>query len=63
MVKIKVSKPKTKVITPYSMEEINKMLTVCDYDYNHNAKFLGSRNRAIILVLLDMVLDFLNYWG
>lgn len=53
MTKVKVSKPKSKVITPYSMEEINKMLTVCDYDYNHNAKFLGSRNKAIILVLLD----------
>jgi site-specific recombinase XerD len=53
MAKVKVSKPKAKVITPYSMEEINKMLTVCDYDYNHNAKFLGSRNKAMILVLLD----------
>ena len=29
------------------------MLAVCDYDYEHNAKFLGSRNRAVILVLLD----------
>jgi len=29
------------------------MLAVCDYDYAHNAKFLASRNRAIILVLLD----------
>lgn len=53
MVKIKVSKPKPKVVTPYSAEEIKKMLAVCDYDYEHNAKFLASRNRAIILVLLD----------
>jgi Fe-S cluster biogenesis protein NfuA len=29
------------------------MLAVCDYDYHHNARFLGSRNRAIILVFLD----------
>jgi len=51
--KIKVAKPKTKVIKPYTYEEISRMLTVCDKDYERNAKFLGSRNKAIILVLLD----------
>ncbi len=29
------------------------MLKVCDWDYQHNARFLGSRNRAVVLVLLD----------
>jgi len=29
------------------------MLAVCNWDYEHNAKFLGSRNQAIVLVLLD----------
>ena len=53
MAKIKVAKPKAKVVKPYTTEEIRKMLAVCEYDYNHNAKFLGSRNQAIILVLLD----------
>ena len=28
-------------------------MTVCDREYEKNAKFLGSRNRAIVLVLLD----------
>ena len=51
--KIKVTKSKDKVIKSYILEEINKMLAVCDKDYENNAKFLGSRNRAIILVLLD----------
>ena len=51
--KIKVAKSKPKVVVPFSSEEISRMLAVCDYDYGHNAKFLGSRNRAIILVLLD----------
>ena len=51
--KIKVAKPKAKVIKPYNYEEINRMLAVCDKDYEHNAKFLGSRNKAIVLVLLD----------
>jgi site-specific recombinase XerD len=53
MAKIKVGKAKPKVITPYSSEEIFRMLAVCDLDYAHGAKFLGSRNRAIILILLD----------
>ncbi|MFC1931895.1 tyrosine-type recombinase/integrase [Chloroflexota bacterium] len=52
-VKIKVAKPKDKVIKPYTHEEISRMLAVCDNDYEHNAKFLGSRNKAIVLVLLD----------
>lgn len=53
MAKIKVAKPKTKVIKPYALEEISRMIGVCDCDYEHNAKFLGSRNKAIILVLVD----------
>lgn len=51
--KIKVAKPKNKVIKPYSHEEISRMLAVCEKDYERNVKFLGSRNKAIILVLLD----------
>lgn len=51
--KIKVAKPKMKVIKPYTPEELGRMLAVCEHDYEHNAKFLGSRNRAIVLVLLD----------
>ena len=51
--KIKIAKPKVKVIKPYTREEISRMIVVCDCDYEHNAKFLGSRNKAIILVLLD----------
>jgi len=52
MIRIKIAKPKPKVITPYTHDEIKRMLAVCDYDYHHNARFLGSRNRAIILVFL-----------
>jgi len=53
MARIKVAKPKPKVIKPYEKDDIKRMIGVCDYDYEHNAKFLGSRNRAIILVLLS----------
>jgi len=51
--KIKVAKPKNKVIKPYSQDEISRMLAVCDKDYERNTKLLGSRNKAITLVLLD----------
>jgi site-specific recombinase XerD len=51
--RVRVAKAKSKVIQPYSSEQIKKMLAVCDYDYQHNAKFLGSRNKAIVLILLD----------
>jgi len=34
-------------------EEVRRMIAVCDCDYEHNARFLGSCNKAIILVLLD----------
>lgn len=42
-----------KVVQPYSDQDVLKLLEVCDYDYKNNAKFLGSRNKAIILMLLD----------
>jgi len=51
--KVRVAKVKPRVIQPYSVEQIKKMLRVCDYDYQHGARFLGSRNRALILILLD----------
>ena len=53
MARIRVARPKPRVIIPYSAEEIKRILAICDYNYEHNARFLGSRNRAIILVLLD----------
>jgi len=53
LAKLKMKNPKLNVIQPYSAKEIVKMLSVCDQDLRNNAKFLGSRNRAIILMLLD----------
>jgi site-specific recombinase XerD len=53
MAKIRVARPKTRVVKPYTQEEISRMIAVCDRDYEGNARFLGSRNKAIILVLLD----------
>jgi site-specific recombinase XerD len=53
MDRIHVAKPPLPLIEPYSREDINRMLKICDYDFEHYGGFLGSRNRAIILVLLD----------
>jgi site-specific recombinase XerD len=53
LAKIKLRNPNLKVIQPYSSDEVARMLAVCDYDCQHNAKFLGSRNKAIVLMLLD----------
>ena len=53
MARIKVAKVPPRVIEPYAYDEIKRMLAICDHDFAHNARFLGSRNRAIILVLLD----------
>lgn len=48
MAKVRVAKPNRKVIKPYTLGQIERMLAVCDWDYQHNAKFVGgSRNRAI----------------
>jgi site-specific recombinase XerD len=51
--KIRIAKPKEKVIKPYTKEEIIRMIAVCDSDYEHNARLLGSRNKAVVLILLD----------
>lgn len=50
---IKLANPKLNVVQPYSTQEIMKILAVCDRDYKGNAKLLGSRNKAIVLMLLD----------
>lgn len=53
MARVKVTKARPKVVSPYDPDELRRMLAICDYDYNHSAKFLGSRNKALILLFLD----------
>ena len=53
LAKIKLKNPKLNVVQPYSNKDIMKLIDVCDYDYRNNAKFLGCRNKAIILMFLD----------
>lgn len=53
LAKVKLPKAKSKVIQPYSLEQIKKLLGVCDHDFENGAKFLATRNKTIILMLLD----------
>lgn len=51
--KVKLTQPKRKVIRPYTLEQLEGMLAICEWDSEHRGRFIGSRNRAIILLLLD----------
>jgi site-specific recombinase XerD len=53
LAKIKMPNPKLNVIQPYNKQEIENLLAVCETDFRNNAKFIGSRNKAIILILFD----------
>jgi site-specific recombinase XerD len=50
---IKPKAPKEQPVEPYSQEEMRKLIMVCDHDYSNAAKFLGARNKAIILLFVD----------
>ena len=53
LTKIRLKNPRLGVIQPYSMDDIRKLLEVCNLDCKNNAKFIGSRNKVIVLILLD----------
>ncbi len=50
---IKVMAPKQQPVEPYSQEEMRRLIAVCDCDFANGARFLGSRNKAIILLFVD----------
>jgi site-specific recombinase XerD len=51
--KIKFIGPKQQPVEPYSQDEMKKMIAVCDGDFTIGSKFLGSRNKSIILLFVD----------
>jgi integrase/recombinase XerC len=53
MINIHMKRTPSKVIIPYTQQEIKQMLVVCDYDITHHDAFMGNRNRATVLVLWD----------
>jgi site-specific recombinase XerD len=53
LAKIRLKAPRPNVVQPYSSQDILRLIAVCDYDYKNNARLLGSRNKAIVLMFLD----------
>jgi site-specific recombinase XerD len=53
LAKVKMKNPRLNVVQPYSVQDILKLLEVCDNDCKNNAQLIGSRNKAIVLMLLD----------
>lgn len=53
MANIKLKRPEQKVIEPYTKEELKALLRVCQHDIDNGSPFLGTRNKAIILLFLD----------
>ena len=53
LVKVKLANLKRNVVRPCTSQERMKLLTVCDYDFKNNTRFLGSRSRAVVSMLLD----------
>lgn len=53
MTNVKLKRPAKKVVEPYTKEELKALVKVCQHDINNGSPFLGTRNKAIILVFLD----------
>lgn len=50
MVNIKVNPPKEQPPKPYTPEELQRLIAVCDIDSSNGSQFIGCRNKAIILL-------------
>jgi len=48
--------PPPPLIQPYSKEELKRFLAVCELDIRTGTPFIGLRNRAILLLLVDTAL-------
>lgn len=40
-------------IQPYTLDELNRFLAICEYDMKNRSSFIGLRNKAILLLFLD----------
>jgi len=53
---IHVKPPPQALVQPYSVEEIKRLLRICDLDKKTGARFCGVRNEALIKFLIDTAL-------
>jgi integrase/recombinase XerD len=52
-IRYKPPKPNYREVEPYTDEEVQAMLAVCERDIRHRNRFLGLRNLAIISIFID----------
>ncbi len=55
--------PASAPVQPYSVEELRKLLEVCDYDIRSGARFIGLRNKALLLLFVDSALRLSEMTG
>ncbi len=48
--------PPTAPIEPFSIEEIKRLIAICDLDIKAGARYTGLRNKAMVLLFLDSAL-------
>ncbi|MBI2859079.1 MAG: tyrosine-type recombinase/integrase [Chloroflexi bacterium] len=53
MRRIHFKTPAPPPIAPYSLEELKRLIAVCEIDVKSGAFFVGTRNKAMILLFLD----------
>ena len=53
MATIHYKAPRPALIQPYAVDELKKILAVCDLDINTRDVFTGIRNKAMLLLFLD----------
>ncbi|MGD0855868.1 MAG: hypothetical protein ABSA18_08710, partial [Dehalococcoidia bacterium] len=50
---VKVKPPKELPVEPYTADEIKDLLRICDMDSGSGSSFLGSRNKAVLILFVD----------
>jgi len=53
LTKIHFKPPTTARVEPYSLEDLKRLIAVCDLDIKTGARFAGLRNKAMLLLFLD----------
>jgi len=51
--RMRLPSPQYKDVEPYTDDEVNAMLGVCEHDIQHGDRYLGVRNQAMISVFVD----------
>lgn len=50
---IRYKSPPPPAVQPYEVEELKKLLAICELDIRTGSRFIGMRNKAILLLFID----------